>query len=103
MDGIGAYRVAIIEDDLKLIYLWRGKQKAKTLKQVKAGDPYFYRIVEYDRLIPDYIAFKRDESGKAISIVPGGLNECVRLKSVKKFNARTLAVPGRMVNRMSPF
>lgn len=103
MEGIGAYRVTIVGDQLKLIYLWKGKRKEMTLEQVSPGDSYFYRIMVEDRILPEYIAFKRDKSGNIISIIPGGLNEYVRLGAVRRVNAKAVAVPGKILNRISPF
>jgi hypothetical protein len=103
MGGIGAYKVAIIADELKLVYLWKGKKKAKTLLQVNDEDPYFYRVMSDDDIVPGYLAFKIDESGRAEYIIPGGLNQYKRLPRIRRIKVMLFAVPGRIINEINPF
>ncbi len=103
MSGIGAYKVAVIADELKLVYLWKGKKESKTLLQVSEADPYFYRIMNKGAVEPNYIAFKRDESGKAAYIIPGGLNEYKRLPPIRRIKVMLFAVPGRIISKVNPF
>jgi CubicO group peptidase (beta-lactamase class C family) len=103
MGGIGAYRVRIIDDELKLISLWHGKKESKTLAQVGLDDPYFFQVIDEDNVQPHYIAFRTGDSGKAEYIIPGGLNRYKRLPPARRIRVMIFAVPGRILNEFIPF
>jgi hypothetical protein len=103
LNGIGSLRVAKKGDDLVLIYTWQGKKEARPLHQVTADDPYFYWIEEKKPgELPHYLAFQPGANGK-IYIIPGGLDEYVRLGPGRKLKAELMVLPGKLLGLVNPF
>ena len=102
MNGIGAYRVKERDGELVFIYAWQGKNSAKPLHPVSADDPEFFWIENEKSPIPTYLAFRSDEDGR-VFIVPGGLNEYVRLGPGRTFKARLMVGPARILALVNPF
>ena len=103
MNDIGAFRVARKGDDLVLIYTWQGKKKAQPLHQVSADDPYFYWIEEKKPgELPHYLAFKKGANGR-MYLVPGGLDEYVRLGPGRELKAELMVLPGKLLSQVNPF
>lgn len=101
MSGIGAFQVKRSATGLKLIYLWQGKSKAKTIVPADENDPYFFRVISNEEL-PSYVTFVKDSKGDVKSMIVG-LNEYVKLSSFRKADAYLLSVPGKMMVRFLPF
>jgi len=73
--SLGAYRICVRKG--KLYFETNKIGERYELRQVNKDDPYFYKIVMKDNLIPQYMVFKPGPDGKAKSLVLG-LNEYVR-------------------------
>ena len=102
MSGIGAYRVRRLKNDLVMEYVWQGKKTAKKLHQVGETDPYFFWYDSPNDEIRPYVAFKKKENGK-MYIIPGGLNEYVKLGPIRKCKTKMMIPPGRMLDKINPF
>jgi len=103
MSGIGAFRVAQKGDDLVLIYTWQGRKKARPLHRVGTDDPDFFWLEEKKPgELPHYLAFKRGANGR-IYLIPGGLDEYVKLGPGRKLKARLMVLPGKLLGQVNPF
>jgi len=101
MSSIGTFRVAEQGDHLVLISTWQGKKKAKVLRQLSADDPYFYWMEDEKSEIPHYFAFQKE--GDRLYLVPGGLNEYLRLGPGRTLKAKLMVGPGRVLAKVNPF
>ena len=103
MSNIGRYHVKIVGDELKLIYDWQGAKKARTLIPASADDPNFFRIREPNAAgIPAYVSFHLGLDG-AWLMIPGGLDEYVKLGPVRVVKAKLITPLGRALTKVNPF
>lgn len=101
MSSIGAFQVKRNAGELKLIYLWQGTAKAKSLEPADENDPYFFRVMSNEE-VPSYVTFVRDSNGEVNSMILG-LNEYVKFNAIRSAKAHVLALPGKWIVKMLPF
>jgi len=97
IDGIGAYRIAVINDELCLIYTWQGKKKAKKLHQLSSDDPYFFWYEDKrESSMPQYLSFQKGDEGQ-LYLVPGGYEEFMKLDKDRVARVKAMIPLGRVL------
>jgi CubicO group peptidase (beta-lactamase class C family) len=106
MSGVGRYRIDIKRGQLRLSYLWQSKRKSSmVLHQVSASDPWFFWYEDPrhpGNHGPNYLAFKQGPRGQ-IYLIPGGLEEFVKLDLEREDKALVFAPIGKVLGRVNPF
>jgi CubicO group peptidase (beta-lactamase class C family) len=105
MSGVGRYQVEIQEGELMLMSQWQGRKSALPLHQVAADDPYFFWFEDEDNPLvrgPRFLSFHRGSRGE-VYLVPGGLEEFVKLDREREDKALVVLPLGRMLARINPF
>lgn len=99
IDGIGTYKISVVNDELCLIYTWQGRKKAKKLHQLSADDPYFFWYEDKrESSMPQYLSFIKGDEGQ-LYLVPGGYEEFVKLGPDRVAKAKLMIPLGRVLSK----
>jgi len=104
MKNIGAYKIIEINGELAIESTWQGEEKALKIHRVSADDPFFFWVETKGSArdeLPSYVSFKKRSDGKFV-MIPGGLNEYVKLEGFRKASAVTMTPLGRFIGKINP-